>query len=154
MLCGCELSYSSKFKKSSLSFGDIGTFYSTSKQLVSTSSTQSELRALQSLVVAIVFIVELCKELGREIKLPAIVFEDNGAVIALSREMSSRAKRCKHFLMMVNWIRENVEAGLIELRQIPDDSNDADVLTKIVTGRPFRTKARRLLGSESVLDPR
>ena len=98
--------------------------------------------------------MELCKELHREIKLPAIVFEDNGAVIALSREMSSRAKRCKHFLMMVNWIRENVEAGLIELRQIPDEENDADVLTKIVTGRPFRTKARRLLGSDSVLDPR
>ena len=139
-----------------LSFGDIGTFYSKSskQQLVSTSSTQSELRALQSLVVDIIFIVELCKELGREIKLPAILFEDNGAVIALSREMSSRAKRCKHFLMIVNWIRENVEAGLIELRQIPDEANDADVLTKIVTGRPFRTKARRLLGSESVLDPR
>ena len=82
--------------------------------------------------------------------MPAIVFEDNGAVIALSREMSSRAKRCKHFLMIVNWIRENVEAGLIELRQIPDEANDADVFT----GRPFRSKARRLLGSESVLDPR
>ena len=139
-----------------LSFGDIGTFYSKSskQQLVSTSSTQSEIRALQSLVVDILFIVELCKELGRPIKLPAIVFEDNGAVIALSREMTSRAKRCKHFLMVINWIREQVEAGLIELRQIPDEANDADVLTKIVTGRPFRTKASRLLGSEVVLDPR
>ena len=56
--------------------------------------------------------------------------------------------------MMVNWIRENIEAGLIELRQIPDEANDANILTKIVTGKPFRTKARRLLGSESVLDPR
>ena len=37
---------------------------------------------------------------------------------------------------------------------VPDEANDANVLTKIVTGRPFRTKARRLLGSESVLDPR
>ena len=66
--------------------------------------------------------------------------------------MSSRAKRCKHFLMTINWIREHVEAELIELRQIPDDANDVDVLTKIITGRPFRTKARRLLGSEVVLD--
>ena len=53
--------------------------------------------------------------------------------------------------MIINWIREQVEAGLIELRQIPDEANDADVLTKIVTGRPFRTKARRLLGAELVL---
>ena len=48
---------------------------------------------------------------------------------------------------------KQVEAGLIELRQIPDEANDADVLTKIITGRPFKTKARRLLGSEMVLDP-
>ena len=131
-----------------MSFGDMGTFYSKSskQQVVSKSSTQSEIRALLSLVLVIIFIVALCKELGREIKLPAIVFEDNGAVIALSREMSSRAK-------IINWVREHVEAGLIELRQIPEEANDADALTKIITGRPFKTKARRLLGPEMILDP-
>ena len=58
-----------------MSFGDIGTFYSKSskQQLVSTSSTHSEIRALQSLVVDIIFIVELCKELVREIKLPVTI---------------------------------------------------------------------------------
>ena len=133
-----------------LSFGEIGTFYSKSskQQLVSTSSTHSEIRALQSLVVDIIFIVELCKELGRPIKLPVIVFEDNNAVIALSREMTSRAKRCKHFLMVIAWIREQVEAGLIALQQIPEDKNDADMLTKIITATPFRSKAARLLGRE------
>ena len=112
---------------------------------MSTSSTQSEIRALQFLVVDIIFVVELCKELARPIKLPVIVFEDNGAVIALSREMTSRAKRCKHFLMVINWIREQVEAGLI-----PDEDNIVDMLTKIITARPFRTKAARLLGDEVV----
>ena len=59
-----------------MSFGDMGTFYSKSskQQVVSKSSTQSEIRALLSLVLVIIFIVALCKELGREIKLPAIVF--------------------------------------------------------------------------------
>ena len=112
---------------------------------MSTSSTQSEIRALQFLVVDIIFVVELCKELARPIKVPVIVFEDNGAVIALSREMTSRAKRCKHFLMVINWIREQVEAGLI-----PDEDNIVDMLTKIITARPFRTKAARLLGDEVV----
>ena len=54
------------------------------------------------------------------IKLPAIIFKGNGAVIALSREMTSRAKRCKHFLLAISWIREQVAAGLIQLQQIPD----------------------------------
>ena len=87
-----------------LSFGGIRPFYSKSskQQLVSTCSTQRGIRALQSLVVYTIFIVELCKELGRSIKLPAIVFEDNGAVIALLQEMTSRAKRCRHFLIVIN----------------------------------------------------
>ena len=128
-----------------LSFGDIGSFYSKSskQQLISTSSTQSEFRALQSLVVDIIFIVELCKELRR-----SIFFEDNGAVVALSRETTSRAKRCKHFLMAISWIREQVEAGLILLQQIPDVENRAYILTKIITGMEFRSKAEDPLGSK------
>ena len=81
-------------------------------------------------------------------RLPAIIFEDNGAVVALSREMTSRAKRCKHFLMAIRWIREQVEAGLILLQQIPDVENRADILTKIITGIEFRRKAEDLLGSK------
>ena len=115
--------------------------------MISTSSTQSEVRALQTLVVDIIFAVELCKQLRRPITLPAIVFEDNGTVIALSREMTSRAKRCKHFLMAISWIREQVEAGLIRLQQIPDVESRADILTKIITGMEFRSKAEDLLGS-------
>ena len=132
-----------------LSFGDIGTFYSKSskQQLVSTSSTQSEVRALQALVVDVIYVVELCRELSRPLKLPVIVFEDNEAVISLSREMTSRAKRCKHFLMAISWIREQVELGLIKLEQIADEQNRSDVLTKIITGSQFRRKASDLLGA-------
>ena len=114
-------------------------------KLVSASSTQSE-----TLIVDTIFIVKLCKELHRPIKLPTIVFEDNGAVIALSREMTSRAKRCKHSLLAISWIREQVEAGLIQLQQIPNDKNCADILTKITTGMQFRSKAAGLLGSNNV----
>ena len=39
-------------------------------KLVCTISTQSAIRALQTLVDDIIFIVELCKELGRSIQLP------------------------------------------------------------------------------------
>ena len=134
-----------------LSFGDIGSFYSksTKQKLVSTSSTQSEIRALQTLVVEIIFINELCKELGRPILLPAIIFEDNAAVIALSREMTSRAKRCKHFLMSINWIREQVVAGLIEIEKIASEDNKSDLLTKILTGVQFKSNASDILGIEA-----
>lgn len=131
-----------------LSFGSIGTFYSkSSKQtLVTTSSTHAEMRALYQLVLDIIYVVHLCDELGRPITLPAIVLEDNQPVIDLSKELTKRSKKCKHFLMLINFIREQVQNGLIELQKVPTEDNLADILTKIVTGSQFTEKAEQLLG--------
>ena len=81
--CYVDASYlthpDSKFRQGyCLSFGDIGSFYSKSfkQQLISASSTQSEVLALQTLAVNIIFAVELCKELRHPIPLPAIVFNN------------------------------------------------------------------------------
>ena len=138
-----------------LSFGEIdthyrveGTFYSkSSKQtLVTTSSTHAEMRAMFSLIVDIVYVVHLCEEIGRPVKLPAVVMEDNQPVIDVTSSVSSRTKRCKHFLMLVNYVREQVVTGLIQIRKVPTVDNLADVLTKIVTGGEFQTKAGLLFG--------
>ena len=131
-----------------LSFGTIGTFYSkSSKQtLVTTSSTHAEMRALYQLVLDIIFLIHLCEELGRPITLPAIVLEDNQPVIDLSKELTKRSKKCKHFLMLINFIREQIQQGLIELQKVPTEDNLADLLTKIITGSQFSEKAEQLLG--------
>jgi hypothetical protein len=132
-----------------LSFGDIGTFYSKSskQKLVTTSSTHAEMRALYSLTQEIVYIVHLCAEMGRPLTLPAIVMEDNQPVIDLvSQTMSKLSKKCKHFLMLVNYVRELVTDGLISLQKVHTDLNLADVLTKRMTGRSFTSKAEQLLG--------
>jgi len=131
-----------------MSFGTVGTFYSkSSKQtLVATSSTHAEIRALYALVVDIVFVTVLCDELQRPIELPAIILEDNQASIELSAPMSSRTKRCKHFLMLINYIREQVEAGLIQLQKVHTHANYADLLTKILQGQLFTDHADTILG--------
>jgi hypothetical protein len=94
----------------------------------------------------IIYIITLCEELGRPISLPAIVMEDNQPVIDLSKDLSKRSKKCKHFLMLINFIREKVEEGIITLEKVPTDRNLADVLTKIITGGEFTQKAEQLLG--------
>jgi hypothetical protein len=131
-----------------MSFGSIGTFYvkSAKQQLIATSSTHAEVRALYHLVLDIVYIVNLCDELRRPIQLPAVVFEDNQPAIDLSASLTGRVKRCKHFLMLVNYIREQVAAGLIALQKIPTEDNIADILTKCITGKSFVQKADHLLG--------
>ncbi len=131
-----------------LSFGSIGTFYSKSKKqpLVTTSSTHAEMRALYEVIVDIIFTINLCEELQRPLKLPAIILEDNQPAIELSKELSSRVKKCKHFLMLVNFIREQVASGLVEIQKVATQDNIADILTKIVNGQDFRRKSNLLLG--------
>ena len=131
-----------------LSFGKFGSFYSKSskQKLVATSSTHAEIRALYTLTLDIIYIVHLCEEVGRPIDLPAVVFEDNQPVIDLTKTLSSKVTRSKHFLMLIEFIREQVMEGLIELRKIPTESNVADLLTKLIVGKTFTIKAMHLLG--------
>jgi hypothetical protein len=135
-----------------LSFGRFGSFYSKSskQKLVATSSTHAEIRALYTLVLDIIFIVHLCSEVGRPISLPAIIFEDNQPVIDLTTTLSSKVTRSKHFLMLIEFVREQVMDGLIELRKISTEANIADMLTKLLVGKTFTMKAMHLLGEMGV----
>jgi hypothetical protein len=135
-----------------LSFGKFGSFYSKSskQKLVATSSTHAEIRALYTLTLDIIYIVHLCEEVGRPIDLPAIVFEDNQPVIDLTKTLSSKDTQSKHFLMLIEFFREQVMEGLIELRKIPTKSNVADLLTKLIVGKTFTIKAMHLLGEMGI----
>ena len=131
-----------------MSFGEVGSFYSKSckQKLVTTSSTHAEMRAAFQLVQEIVFVVTLCEELCRPISLPVIVFEDNQPVIDLSGELNGKTKQCKHFLMLVNYIRERVEEGLVNFEKIASELNHSDILTKRVVGQDFRHKSQGIMG--------
>ena len=132
-----------------LSFGTVGSFYSkSSKQsLVTTSSTHAELRAIFQLTKDILFVISLCDSLHRPISLPAIVFEDNSASITLTQDFHGRTKNCRHFLMLVDYIREQVASGILHLKKIPTRDNPADILTKYVSDGSFASKSHQLLGS-------
>ena len=90
--------------------------------------------------------MHLCAELHRPLALPSIVFIDNQPVIDVINATVPRPKRSKHFLMLADWLRDQVSLGYIELQKIPTASNLADILTKIVTGSTFKTKAALLMG--------
>ncbi len=99
-----------------------------------------------TLVLDIIFIVHLCEEVGCPINLPAIIFEDNQPVIDLAKTLSGKVTRSNRFLMLIEFIREQVLEGLIELRKIAIEANVADMLTKLLVGKSFTIKAMHLLG--------
>ena len=84
---------------------NVGTFCSRKQTLVSTSSTHAEMRAIFTLVKDILFLIYLCHELHVQHRLSAIVMEDNSAVITVTGDHSAYLKKCKHFLMIRNYVK-------------------------------------------------
>jgi len=73
----------------------------------------------------------------------AIVMEDNSAVITVTIDDSAFAKKCKHFLMIINYVREQVELGIVSIEKIAGASNKADLHT---------THVGNIMGGETEAD--
>jgi len=132
-----------------IGFYNEGTFYNRSakQSLVSTSSTHAEMRAIFTLVKDIIYILSVCLELQINLTMPAIIMEDNSAVITVTTDESAYMKKCKHFLMLINYVREQVDLGLIKIFKIPGTQNMSDVLTKPnFNEKDFESKTDGILG--------
>eukprot|EP01035_Chromulina_nebulosa_P033166 gene33166-biopygen21453 len=74
-----------------------------------------------TLVKDLLFLFSLCLDLKLDIHLlVAIIMEDNFAVIITitTDDQQAYLKKCKHFLMVINYIREQVELSMIDIRKI------------------------------------
>jgi hypothetical protein len=140
------------------SLNDMGPFHSKSQKqtIVTTSSSHSEMRALFVAVCEYMFVVLLFIEIGRPLTPPAIVYEDNQPVVTLLTRERALPKQSKHFIMLVNYVRELIQEGKIEVRKIATNANFADIFTKHVFGKDFLYKCQQVLGvqdGEQVLEP-
>ena len=73
--------------------------------------------------------------------------EDNSKVITVTTDESAYTKKCKHFLMLSNYEREQVDLGIIKILKIPGQNNLSDVLTKPnFNEKDFETETDGLLG--------
>lgn len=116
------------------------------QKLISTSSTHAEVRALYQLTIQLVFITNLLNEIGRNVELPTTVYEDNKATIDLTTNAIPSNKGSKHFLMLTQFIRQQVKFGLMALKKVDGHSNLANVLTKIICGNEFEASYNQIMG--------
>ena len=72
--------------------------------------------------------------------------EDNSAVVTMANNDSGYTKKCKHFLMVLNYIKEQIPLGQIEARKIYGKLNTADKHTKPLRSPEFLTLAHKILG--------
>jgi hypothetical protein len=129
-------------------YGTTGTFHNRSvkQTTVATSSTHAEARAIFTLAKELNFLIALCQELHIPLELPSIIMEDNSAVVTMANNDSGYTKKCKHFLMVLNYIKEQISLGQIEARKIYGKLNTADMHTKPLRSSEFLTMAHKILG--------
>ena len=141
-----------------LRFGKQGSFHTKSvkQSTIATSSTHAESIGMSSGLKECIFVEGICDEIGRPIKKPILVLEDNAALITLMTQDTGISKRTKHFLMLLNWCREQVKSGLVSIEYVMSEENIADIGTKVLFGQDFRFKRQGLIGvqeGEAIEEP-
>lgn len=99
---------------------------------VALSSTEAEYMALTSAAKEIQFIRNILEELGMQAIYGGIgieLFCDNKGAIMLAKN-NGYSPRTKHINVRHHYIRELVERGIINIKQVDTSENLADVFTK------------------------
>ena len=64
---------------------------------------------------------------------------------------SEYTKKCKHFLMVLNYIKEQIALGQIEARKIYGKLNNADMHIKPLRSSDFSHMAYKILGQPAAI---
>jgi len=110
---------------------DSGAIHSFSKKetTVSHSSTEAELKALDEIVRVIIHVRNLLSFIGYKQSLPTVVHIDNKSAIELCKTLRTTSKT-RHINIVINFIREQINLGVVRLLFVPTLDNVADILTK------------------------
>lgn len=100
--------------------------------LVSHSSTEAEIKAIDMVCREIVYMRDVLKFLGYEQTNPTRVYVDNCSAIELCKILKVNHK-ARHINMRIHYIRELINARVVELVFVPTKFNVADVLTKALS---------------------
>ena len=104
------------------------------------------MRALYTLVKDILFIIHICSKLNIPLTIPALIMEDNSAVVKIFNEKSAYLKKSKHFIMVVNYVRAQLKLGLSQVSKIKGELNNTDLHTKKLRDKSFASKVDNIVG--------
>jgi hypothetical protein len=103
---------------------------------ISHSSTEAEIKAIDMLFLELIHILDLARFIAGPMELPIKVYTDNKSAIALFKTLRTEHK-VKHINYRIQFIREQIIAGLFAIYFVPTEHNVADMLTKPLATEPF-----------------
>ena len=117
--------------------GNLVTWRSKKQKVVALSSAEAEFRGIKSGLTEILWLRKLMTELDLRPALPCRLFCDNKAAISIS-ENPVQHDRTKHVEVDRHFIKENIEAKVVEMPYVKSEDQLADILTKAVNSKSFQ----------------
>jgi len=102
---------------------------SVTSAIISHSSTEAEIKALDELIREIMHILDMVEFVAGKYQEPVIIYIDNKSAISLMETLKVN-NRVKHIYLRISFIREMINLRVIELHFVLTEFNVADVLTK------------------------
>jgi hypothetical protein len=90
------------------------------------------------------FVAQLLGTLNVEFKRPIRIHVDNIGAVFLSENRNS-SERTKHIDIKYHYIREQIDAGLVEIKFVRSEENLADLFTKNLKGETYEYHSNKLL---------
>jgi hypothetical protein len=118
--------------------------YSCNDSLVAHSSAESEIRAADKIIRTIIFVKDVLTWIGLAVSQAVTIYVDNEAMIDIATTMKA-SDNLKHINICINYIREKVNDGTVELKPIDTLYNISDIHTKCLTGTPFTNHRGKIM---------
>lgn len=103
---------------------------------MSLSSTEAECNALSSAIVEAIWLKKLINDFNLFCTGPIIMHVDNQATITICNAPESN-RRVKHTDIKFNFIKQNIENSIINIKYVQTGEQQADILTKPLCKEKF-----------------
>ena len=125
-------------------------FQSVTQKTVTLSVTEAELTACVSCVQDMMYVYRVVTSMGLEVELPMVVEVDNSGARDLANSWSVGG-RTRHVDVRLNFLRELKEQGMVVLKHIPGENNEADIFTKNVDASSLHRHVVSMCGEDDLL---
>jgi hypothetical protein len=126
-------------------------FQSVKQKLVTRSSTEAEIVAMDSLVMKVIQLRELMQDLGYK-QATTKIYQDNKSAIIIASKGFSNVGKVKYINNRYYFIKQFIDSGEIQVIHLPTEDMVADILTKPLQGNQFQKLCSALMNEVNTFD--
>ena len=125
-------------------------FRSSTQKTVTMSVTEEECNTGVTYAQDMLYVFHLIESLGQKVELPMVLKMDNKGAVQLTNNWSVGG-RTRNVDVRNHFLQELKDLGIIEVKHVPGDENDADIFTKNATRAVFEKHLPKFVGKDEYM---